>query len=114
MTTVDEEALHLELDKGPDDNTRLVLADLMEEQGMTEVALFHRLMVKNKWHPVKSMFQEAMWLWVSTAAGQPHYDTARIGEELLNRIKGDGNWNRYFETRKEAEHALMVALRNLP
>lgn len=59
MTT--EEAMWRALAKGADNTTKLVLADLLEEQGDTNTAIALRWCVKRKRWPRKASYSEWEW-----------------------------------------------------
>lgn len=105
----DLEALHLALDKQPADwDTRLVLADLYEETGQEDRAIFQRWLVKHKKRP---------WLAINWRAGVETWcwEGGRGFRSALGKLGGE-NINLtcfYFDTRQLAEDALFATVTRL-
>ena len=110
----DEQALQGHLDAQPGDVvTRLVLADLLEEQGRDDEAKAQRLLVEMKLWPCNDLSAfsdfsgDTGWHWWSHSDDQHRH--ALIPERLQRHMPG-AEW--IYDTRLEAEADFLQALRD--
>jgi uncharacterized protein (TIGR02996 family) len=109
----DEDCLQAHLDAQPGDAvTRLVLADLFEEQGRDDEAKAQRWLAEMKLWPDNDLApaKQPGWHWWSSARGKRnwHRSHAVIPLDLRRHMPID-EW--LYETRLQAEGDLLKALR---
>ena len=111
----DEQALQRHLDAQPGDMvTRLVLADLLEEQGRDDEAKAQRLLVEMKLWPDNHLYltfeRFPGYRWWSRATGEHNSRIYSAIPAKFQPYMPDGLW--LYETRLEAEAVFLQALRD--
>ena len=107
----DEMRLQAYLDGHPDDvEARLVLADLLEEQGREEAAALQRWLARNRRWPDSDLAfcQIDGWHWWATVSPEHNHRAHALIPDEVQKWMPDGEWL-YFR-RQEAEAVLAEAL----